>query len=65
MAAVPGTANVSDGLQDAVPALHVSIDRTEAMKHGMTVAQIYLQVSAALADSATNAERNENLLRNA
>lgn len=55
MASVPGTASVSDGLQEAAPALHVSIDRTEAMKKGMTVAQIYLQIAAALTDSATNA----------
>jgi HAE1 family hydrophobic/amphiphilic exporter-1 len=55
MADVPGTANVSNGLEEAVPALHISIDRTEAMKRGMTVAQIYMQVAAALTDSATNA----------
>ena len=54
MASVPGTASVSNGLEAAVPALHISIDRTEAMKHGMTVAQIYLQVAAALTDSASN-----------
>ena len=52
MESVPGTANVSNGLEDAAPALHISVDRTEAMKRGMTVAQIYLQISAALADSA-------------
>ena len=55
METVPGTADVSDGLEEAAPALHVSIDRTEAMKKGMTVAQIYLQITAALTDSATNA----------
>ncbi|MBE6989842.1 MAG: efflux RND transporter permease subunit [Ruminococcaceae bacterium] len=55
MESVPGTAHVSDGLEDAVPALHVSVDRTEAMKKGMTVAQIYLQITAALTDSTTNA----------
>ena len=55
METVPGTADVSDGLEEAAPALHVSIDRTEAMKKGMTVAQIYLQITAALSDSTTNA----------
>ena len=55
MEAVPGTVNVSDGLEEAAPALHVSIDRTAAMKKGMTVAQIYLQITAALTDSATKA----------
>ena len=56
IATVPGTAHVSDGLEDAAPALHVSIDRTAAMKHGMTVAQIYMQVAAALTDTATNSD---------
>ncbi len=53
---VAGTANVSDGLEDAVEALHVSIDRNAAMKKGMTVAQIYMQVAAALMDSTTSAD---------
>ena len=53
---VPGTAEVSDGLQDAVSALHVSIDRNAAMQKGMTVAQVYMQVAAALSTSATGAD---------
>ena len=56
METAPGTTNVSDGLQDAVEALHISIDRDAAMRKGMTVAQIYLQVAAALVDSATSAD---------
>ncbi len=50
---VDGTADVSDGLEDAVQALHVTVDRTKAMEHGMTVAQIYMQVAAALNTSTT------------
>ena len=42
IASVPGTVRVSDGLDEAAPALHISVDRTAAMKKGMTVAQIYL-----------------------
>ena len=53
---VPGTANVSDGLEDAVSALHVNIDRNAAMRKGMTVAQIYMQVAAALVESADGAD---------
>ena len=56
MEAVEGTAAVSDGLQDAVEALHVSIDRNAAMQKGMTVAQIYMQVAAALTESAAGAD---------
>ena len=53
---VEGTAEVSDGLEDAVSALHVSIDRNAAMEKGMTVAQIYMQVAAALTTSTTGAD---------
>ncbi|MBE6918610.1 MAG: efflux RND transporter permease subunit [Ruminococcaceae bacterium] len=53
---VEGTAKVSDGLEDAVEAIHVSIDRNAAMQKGMTVAQIYMQVAAALVDSTTAAD---------
>ena len=53
---VEGTADVSDGLEDAVQALHVTVDRTKAMEHGMTVAQIYMQVAAALNTSTSGTE---------
>ena len=53
---VPGTAEVSDGLEDAATALHVSIDRNEAMKRGMTVAQIYMQIAAALTTSSDGSD---------
>ncbi|MBQ0037561.1 MAG: efflux RND transporter permease subunit [Clostridiales bacterium] len=54
MEKVDGTEKVSDGLDEAAPALHISIDRTKAMKKGMTVAQIYMQIAAALTDTTTN-----------
>jgi multidrug efflux pump subunit AcrB len=53
---VSGTAEVSDGLEDAATALHVSIDRNEAMKRGMTVAQIYMQIAAALTTSSDGSD---------
>ncbi|MBP3493115.1 MAG: efflux RND transporter permease subunit [Oscillospiraceae bacterium] len=56
MSAIPGTADVSDGLEDAAKALHISIDRDAAMKKGMTVAQIYMQVAAALTTSAEGSD---------
>ena len=43
---VAGTTEVSDGLEDAAPAVHITVDRMAAMKHGMTVAQVYMQVAA-------------------
>lgn len=51
--AVEGTTEVSDGLEDAAPAIHIRVDRNKAMAKGMTVAQIYMELSSALQDSAT------------
>ncbi len=48
-----GVAEVSDGLEDAAPALQVVVDRNRAMTKGITVAQIYMQVAAAMTDSTT------------
>ena len=56
MTQVEGTADVSDGLEDAAQALRVTIDRNKAMEHGMTVAQIYMQVAAALNTSTSGTE---------
>ena len=53
---VEGTEDVSDGLEDAAQALHVTVDRTKAMEHGMTVAQIYMQVAAALNTTSTGTD---------
>ena len=55
LADIPGVAEVSDGLEDASPALHVAIDRNAAMKHGLTVAQIYMELASGLTNSATAA----------
>ena len=56
MAQVDGAVDVSDGLEDAVQALRVNVDRTKAMEHGMTVAQIYMQIAAALNSSSTGTD---------
>ena len=48
-----GVVSVSDGLEDAAPALQVLVDRNKAMTKGITVAQIYMQVAAAMSDSTT------------
>lgn len=51
LATVPGTENVSDGLEQAATALHLSVDRNAAMEKGLTVAQVYMAVASALTDS--------------
>ncbi len=53
---VEGVASVSNGLEDAVPAIHITVDREKAMSHGMTVAQIYMQVAQALSSTTTGAD---------
>ena len=52
---VDGVAEASDGLEDAAPALHISVDRNKAMAHGLTVAQIYMELAGELTTSATAA----------
>ena len=47
---------MSDGLEDAAQALRVTIDRTKAMEHGMTVAQIYMQIASALTSSTAGTD---------
>ena len=52
---IEGVGAVSDGLDDAAPALHVNVDRNAAMEKGITVAQIYMELASALTDSTTAA----------
>jgi len=51
LAEAEGIGEVSDGLEDAAPALHVAIDRNAAMNKGITVAQIFMELSGALTES--------------
>ena len=46
-----GIAEVSDGLEEAAPALHIAVDRNKAMEKGITVAQIFMELSGALAET--------------
>lgn len=45
---IEGVAEVSNGLEEAAPALHVAVDRNKAMEHGLTVAQVYMELAAGL-----------------
>ena len=42
---------MSDGLEQAATALHLSVDRNAAMEKGLTVAQVYMAVASALTDT--------------
>ena len=50
---VEGIGDVSDGLEDAAPALHIAVDRNKAMNKGLTVAQIFMELSGALTETQT------------
>lgn len=53
LAGIPGVAEVSDGLENATPAYHVAIDLNKAMGHGLTAAQIYMELASALTTDST------------
>ena len=48
LATLDGVVSVDNGLDKQVPALHVNVDRNKAMSKGITVAQIYMELAAAL-----------------
>ena len=52
---IDGVASVSNGLEDAAPAIHISIDRNAAMENGLTAAQIYMELAAKLTENTTAA----------
>lgn len=51
---VEGTADVNDGLEEAEEELRVLIDRDRAVDYGLTVAQVFTQISARLAASTSS-----------
>ena len=51
LSGIEGIAEVSDGLEEAAPALHIAIDRNKAMEKGITVAQMFMELSGALAET--------------
>lgn len=53
---VMGVASVSDGVEETTPELRVVIDREKAMAEGLTVAQVYQQIAAALNTETTATE---------
>ncbi len=56
--AVEGTAEVSDGMEEATGELRIIVDRDKAIEHGLTVAEVFQQIQVKLAEatSATTLE---------
>ena len=50
---VEGTENVSDGTSDSSEELRIIVDRTKAIEHGLTVAQVFQQVSTHISEKGS------------
>jgi len=50
---VDGTINVSDGIEDSLPALRISVDKEKASLEGLTTAQVYQSIALRLTSEAT------------
>ncbi|MCI8833999.1 MAG: acriflavin resistance protein [Ruminococcus sp.] len=53
VANVKGTENVSDGMEEVTQELRVIVNKTEAMSHGLTVAQVFQNLSGKLKDQTS------------
>ena len=51
---IEGTQNVSSGLEDSTGEMRIIIDRDKAIEHGLTVAEIFQQINAKLADASSS-----------
>jgi len=50
---VEGLQNISNGMEDADPELHFSVDKQKAAAKGLTVAQVFQEIAAALKTNTT------------
>ncbi|MGN0298843.1 MAG: efflux RND transporter permease subunit [Lachnospiraceae bacterium] len=50
---VEGTVNVSDGIENPSPELRITLDKEKAMKEGLTVAQVYMEIAGLLKTPST------------
>lgn len=48
LAAVEGTTEVANGIEDPSPVIKFTVDKNAAMEQGLTTAQIYMEIAAAL-----------------
>lgn len=55
---VDGTAGVESDLEDSTPELRIVVDKNRAMENGLTTAQVYQSVSAAITEDKTATEIN-------
>ena len=48
LAAVEGTVNVSNGIEDPSPVIKFTVDKNAAMEKGLTTAQVYMEIASVL-----------------
>ncbi len=48
-----GIVNVENGIEDADPEIHFTVDKEKAMKYNLTVAQVYQEIAKALSGETT------------
>ncbi|OUN15502.1 acriflavin resistance protein [Gemmiger sp. An87] len=51
---VEGFTEISNGQEDGAPQIRVTVDKDKAMQYGLTVAQVYSELSAALTTETTS-----------
>ncbi len=57
---VKGLEEISNGMEDADPELHFTVDKEKAAAKGLTVAQVYQEIAAALTTESTATTLSEN-----
>ena len=50
---VEGTQNVSDGLEETASQYKVVVDKSKAMRHGLTVAQVFQEINKKIAEATS------------
>jgi len=53
LSGIDGIDEINDGMEDATPEIHFTVNRFKAAEHGLTTAQVFQQVSAALTKEST------------
>lgn len=53
LASVDGLTEISDLNEDSTPKMQISINKNKAMSHGLTVAQVYMEIAGELSTSET------------
>jgi len=53
LSGLEGVDEINDGMEDATPEIHFTVDRIKAAEYGLTTAQVFQQVNAALTKEST------------